>query len=68
MNTVDHSRSRLEDGPSLEKVTYREFEFRLEQIEELVDRSEFANRSEAIRTAVESLVENHADSQSSRLI
>ncbi|PGF14311.1 ribbon-helix-helix protein, CopG family [Natrinema sp. CBA1119] len=40
----------------MERVTFRETESQLERVDALVERGEYANRSEAIREAIGQLV------------
>jgi Arc/MetJ-type ribon-helix-helix transcriptional regulator len=47
----------------MERVTLRIPRQQVEQVEELVERGEFPNRSEAIRSAVRELVDEDADGQ-----
>ena len=51
--TTDRDRERT--GPEMDRVTFRAPRSQIEQLENRVDDGEFANRSEAIRTAIREL-------------
>lgn len=53
---LEHSRSRLADGPTCERVTYRETRAIVDALESLVEEGRYPNRSEAIRAATRQLV------------
>ncbi|WP_408959086.1 ribbon-helix-helix domain-containing protein [Natrinema sp. 74] len=55
----EHNRSRLEDGPTLDRVTFRATDDQLAAIESLVDADVYRNRSEAIRAGLQRLLEYH---------
>lgn len=57
--TPEHNRSRLENGPTLDRVTFRATDEQLAAIEALVDADVYRNRSEAIRAGLQQLLEHH---------
>ena len=64
--TPEHNRSRLENGQTLDRVTFRATDEQLAAIESLVDAGVYPNRSEAIRAGLQQLLENHARSDAGR--
>ncbi|WP_255291603.1 ribbon-helix-helix domain-containing protein [Natrinema sp. CBA1119] len=50
------TRRDRETTAGMERVTFRETESQLERVDALVERGEYANRSEAIREAIGQLV------------
>ncbi|WP_254763541.1 ribbon-helix-helix domain-containing protein [Natrinema marinum] len=64
--TPEHNRSRLEDGPTLDRVTFRATDEQLAAIESLVDDDLYRNRSEAIRAGLQRLLEYHTETDDDR--
>ena len=56
---ADPDHSRLEDGPTLERVTFRATDEQLAALEALVDDDVYHSRSEALRAGVQQLLERH---------
>ena len=56
---ADPSHSRLEDGPTLERVTFRATDEQLAALESLVDDGRYHSRSEALRAGIRELLERH---------
>lgn len=55
----DHNRNRLENGQTLDRVTFRATDEQLAAIESLVDAGVYRNRSEVIRAGIQQLLEQH---------
>lgn len=64
--TPEHNRSRLENGPTLDRVTFRTSDEQLAAIESLVEADVYHSRSEAIRTGIRELLERHARADADR--
>ncbi|MDS0474207.1 ribbon-helix-helix domain-containing protein [Natrinema sp. 1APR25-10V2] len=64
--TPEHNRSRLENGPTLDRVTFRATDEQLAAIESLVDDDVYRNRSEVIRAGIQRLLEHHAETDAGR--
>ena len=56
---VEPNHSRLEDGPTLDRVTFRATDEQLAALESLVDDGVYHSRSEALRAGVQQLLERH---------
>lgn len=55
----EHNRNRLENGRTLDRVTFRATDEQLAAIESLVDAGVYRNRSEVIRASIQHLLEHH---------
>lgn len=60
----DASRSRLENGRTLNRVTFRATDDQLAALESLVDDDVYHSRSEAIRAGIRELLERHESLES----
>ncbi|WP_339103482.1 ribbon-helix-helix domain-containing protein [Haloterrigena salinisoli] len=58
---ADPNHSRAENGPTLERVTFRATDDQLAALESLVDDGVYHSRSEALRAGVQQLLERHRD-------
>lgn len=58
--TSDSCRSRLENEPTLNRITFRATDDQLAGLESLVDDGVYHSRSEAIRAGIRQLLERHA--------
>ncbi|WP_121743238.1 ribbon-helix-helix domain-containing protein [Natronorubrum halophilum] len=56
---IEPNRSRLENGQTLERVTFRATDEQLAALESLVDDDVYYTRSEALRAGVQQLLERH---------
>ncbi|ADB60905.1 putative transcriptional regulator, CopG family [Haloterrigena turkmenica DSM 5511] len=56
---AEPTHSRLEDGPTLDRVTFRATDEQLAALESLVDDGVYHSRSEALRAGVRQLLERH---------
>lgn len=59
----DQARRRSRSRDRMERVTFRIPKQHLEEVETLVDEGEFPNRSEAIRSALRTLLNDATDGQ-----
>lgn len=57
--SADASRSRLENGRTLNRITFRATDDQLAALESLVDDEIYHSRSEAIRAGIQQLLERH---------
>lgn len=60
---AEPNHSRAENGPTLERVTFRATDDQLESLESLVDDGVYHSRSEALRASVQQLLERHRDAE-----
>lgn len=56
----EHNRSRLENGQTLSRVTFRATDEQLTAIESFVEADVYHNRSEVIRAGIQQLIEQHS--------
>ncbi|MFC6769494.1 ribbon-helix-helix domain-containing protein [Natrinema soli] len=63
---ADPNHSRLADGRTLERVTFRATDEQLAALESLVDADVYHSRSEALRAGVQQLLERHRPSETDR--
>ncbi|PGF17506.1 CopG family transcriptional regulator [Natrinema sp. CBA1119] len=63
---ADPDHSRLADGRTLERVTFRATGEQLAALESLVDADVYHSRSEALRAGVQQLLERHRSSETDR--
>lgn len=63
---ADPNHSRMENGQTLERVTFRATDDQLAALESLVDADVYHSRSEALRAGVQQLLERHRGSETDR--
>ncbi|ELZ17343.1 CopG family transcriptional regulator [Haloterrigena salina JCM 13891] len=56
---AEPNHSRAENGPTLERVTFRATDDQLAALESLVDDGVYHSKSEALRAGVQQLLERH---------
>ncbi|GAB3670181.1 ribbon-helix-helix domain-containing protein [Halopiger thermotolerans] len=62
----DASRSRLENGRTLNRITFRATDDQLAALESLVEDDVYHSRSEAIRAGIRELLEHHGSPERDR--
>lgn len=63
---ADPDHSRMENGQTLERVTFRATDEQLAALESLIDADVYHSRSEALRAGVQQLLEQHDGSETDR--
>lgn len=63
---ADPDHSRMENGQTLERVTFRATDEQLAALEALIDADVYHSRSEALRAGVQQLLEQHHGSETDR--
>lgn len=62
--STDASHSRLENGRTLNRITFRATDDQLAALESLVEDDVYHSRSEAIRAGIQQLLEHHESGDS----